>query len=70
VDKIDKENEPFEWESEQSLAFMTMVTAVMTSLGLHHFNQETEVVIKTDASDYVSAGVLPLRNDRKVYIRG
>jgi ribonuclease HI len=35
-----------------------MVTAVTTAPALRHFDHEWEVIIETDASDYVSAGVL------------
>ena len=46
------------WEAEQQLAFEMMVTAFITSPVLRHFNHDREVIIETDASNYVSAGVL------------
>ena len=61
--KLTKKDEPFVWESEQQLAFKTMVTAFTTAPALRHFNHEREVMIETDASDYVSAGVLSQRDD-------
>jgi len=40
-----------------------MVTAFTMAPALRHFDHEKEVIIKTDASDYVSAGVLSQRDD-------
>jgi len=56
--KLTKRDEPFVWEAEQQLAFETMVTAFTRAAVLQHFEHEREVIIKTDDSDYVSAGVL------------
>ena len=61
--RLTKKDEPFVWESEQQLAFETMVTAFTTAPALRHFDHEREVIIETDASDYVSAGVLSQRDD-------
>ena len=61
-----KKDEPFVWESEQQLAFETMVTAFTMAPALRHFDHEREVIIETDASDYVSAGVLSQRDDERV----
>jgi len=46
--------------------FQTMVTAFTTAPALRHFDHEREVIIETDASDYVSAGVLLQRDDEGV----
>ena len=35
-----------------------MITAFTTAPALHHFGQEREVVIETDVSENISAGVL------------
>jgi len=64
--RLTKKDEPFVWESEQQLAFKTMVTAFTTAPALRHFDHEREVIIETDASDYVSAGVLSQRDDEGV----
>jgi hypothetical protein len=58
-----EKDEPFEWESEQQLAFETTVTALTTAPALRHFDHERQVIIVTDASKYVSAGVLSQRDD-------
>jgi len=43
-----------------------MVTAFTTAPALRHFDHEREVIIGTDASDYVSAGVLSQWDDEGV----
>ena len=40
-----------------------MVTAFTTTPALQYFDHEREVIIETDASDYVSAGLLSQRED-------
>jgi len=52
-----KKEEPFVCESEQQLAFETIIRAFTTAPALRQFDHEREVIIETDASDYVSAGV-------------
>ena len=64
--RLTKKDEPSVWEAEQQLAFETMVTAFTTVPALRHFDHEREVLIETDASDYVSAGVLSQRDDEGV----
>jgi len=60
---LTKKDEPFVWEAEQQLAFETMVTAFTAAAVLRHFDHDREVIIKTDTSDYVSAGVLSQFDD-------
>ena len=43
-----------------------MITAFTTVPALRYFDHESEVIIETDASDYVSAGVLSPRDDEGV----
>jgi len=64
--RLTKKDEPFIWETEQRLAFGMMVTAFTTAPVLGHFNLDREVIIETDASDYVSAGVLSQYDDEGV----
>jgi hypothetical protein len=61
--RLTRKDEPFVWEAEQQLAFEILVTAFTTAPALRHFDHEREVIIETDASDYVSAGVLSQRDD-------
>lgn len=49
--RLTEKDEPFVWESEQQLAFETMITALTTAPSLHHFDCEREVIIETAASD-------------------
>jgi len=43
-----------------------MVKAFTTAPALRHFDHEREVIIETDASDYVSAGVLSQQDDEGI----
>jgi len=45
-------------ETEQHLAFKTVITVFTTAPADRHFDHEWQVIVDTDASDYVSAGVL------------
>jgi hypothetical protein len=56
--RLTKKKDKFVWESEQQLAFETMVTACTMAPILRHFDFEIEVIIEMDTSDYVSGGVL------------
>jgi len=64
--RLTKKDEPFVWVSEQQLTFEIMVKAFNTAPALRHFNHEREVIIETDASDYVSAGVLSQRDNEGI----
>ena len=54
------------WEAEQQLPFEMMATAFTTAPALRHFDHEREVIIETDASEYVSTGVLSQHDDEGV----
>jgi hypothetical protein len=43
-----------------------MVTTLTTAPAVRHFEHEREVITETDASDWVSAGVLSQRDDEGV----
>jgi hypothetical protein len=64
--KLTKKDAPFEWLEDQQKAFEEMVLKFTTAPTLRHFDHSREVIIKTDASDYVSAGVLSQRDDEGV----
>jgi hypothetical protein len=51
---------------DQQRAFEEMIFKFMTAPTLRHFDHSREVIIETDASDYVSAGVLSQRDDEGV----
>jgi len=64
--RLTKKDEPVVWGSEQQFAFEEMVQAFTTAPTLRYFDHEREVIIETDASDYVSAGVLSQYDDEGV----
>ena len=53
----------FEWEREQERAFSGLKEAFTTASKLARFDFECDAVVETDASDYVSAGVLSQYDD-------
>jgi hypothetical protein len=60
---LTKKDVPFEWLEDQQRAFEEMVFKFTTAPTLRHFDHSREVIIETDASDYVSAEVLSQRDD-------
>ena len=50
------------WEAEQKAAFKPLKEAFTTASILQHFDYEKAIVVETDTSDYVSAGVLSQPN--------
>jgi len=54
---------PFVWGPAQQAAFDDLKTALMTAPILRHFNYDREIVVETDASDYVLADVLSQYDD-------
>ena len=53
----------FEWEREQKEAFNRPKEAFKTAPVLARFDFECDAVVETDASNYVSAGVLSQYDD-------
>jgi hypothetical protein len=49
---------PFAWSTEQQTAFNTLKTTFTSAPILAYFNPDRDVIVETDASDYVSTGVL------------
>jgi hypothetical protein len=64
--RLTKKDVPFEWLEDQQKAFEEMVFQFTTAPTLRHFDHSKEVRIETDASDYVSAGVLSQQDDEGV----
>jgi hypothetical protein len=64
--KLTKKDVPFEWLKDQQKAFEQMIHEFTTAPTLRHFDHSREVIIETDASDYVSARVLSHRDDEGV----
>ena len=56
--KLTKKLVPFHWGSDQKRAFAELKEVFTTAPVLAHFDYEKEIVLETDASSYVSVGVL------------
>ena len=52
-----KKNTPFHWGPEQQKAFDNFKVAFTTAPILLHYDPDKQAVVKTDVSDYVTAGV-------------
>jgi hypothetical protein len=55
---LTRKDTPFIWESEQEEAFRKLKVTFTSAPILLHFNWEKPIVVETDASDFVSTGVL------------
>ena len=49
---------PFNWDSSCDLVFQQLKTAFTSAPVLRHFDPDLETIIETDASDYVTSGIL------------
>ena len=56
----------FEWSSECEDAFNTLKRAFTSDVILCHYNSDLKLVMKTDASDYVSEGILSQYDENDV----
>jgi hypothetical protein len=56
--RLTRKNTHFLWSDECSQSFETLKQAFTTAPILRHFDYDREIIVETDASDYVSAGVL------------
>ena len=56
----------FEWFSECENAFNTLKRAFTSDVILCHYNSDLKLVMKTDASDYVSGGILSQYDENDV----
>jgi len=54
---------PFVWGPEQQAAVDLLKKAFMSAPILHHIDYDREIIVETDASDYVSAGILSQHDD-------
>ena len=53
-----KKDRKFLWDAEAQSAFQQLKEAFCSAPILAHFDPDSECVVKTDVSDYVSAGIL------------
>ncbi|TKA49304.1 hypothetical protein B0A49_13706, partial [Cryomyces minteri] len=56
--RLTKKDTPFSWNMACTQAFEELKTAFTSAPILKHFDPEAQIVVETDASNYVSAGVL------------
>lgn len=60
---LTKKDKTWSWTSEAQVAFNALKEAFTTAPILAHFDPEKEIIVETDASDYVSAGILSQYDD-------
>ena len=60
---LTKKDVPFHWTPDCENAFQKLKTTFTEAPVLAHFNWAKEIILETDASDYVSAGVLSQHGD-------
>lgn len=64
--QLTRKNTPFVWNTETEGAFEALKNAFTTAPILAHFDPEREIIVETDASDYVSAGILSQRDNQGI----
>jgi hypothetical protein len=60
---LTQKNTHFIWCDKCSQSFKTLKQAFTTTPILQHFDYDREIIVETNASDYVSAGVLSQYNN-------
>jgi hypothetical protein len=63
---LTRKDTPFSWDDKCELAFQSLKSAFIDAPVLMPFDWTKEVILETDASDYVSAGVLSQYDDSGV----
>ncbi|KAL2891726.1 Retrotransposable element Tf2 155 kDa protein type 1 [Ceratocystis lukuohia] len=61
--RLTKKDVPFVWDSTCESAFRTLKDHFSSAPVLAHFNWDKDIILETDASDYVSAGVMSQYDD-------
>ena len=61
-----KKDIPFKWTTECQSAFDALKKAFTSDVILHHYNPDLKIIVETDASDYVSEGILSQYNKNGV----
>ena len=64
--KLTGQSVPWQWGTEQHTAFKALKDAFTSAPILQHVDYEKAIIMETDASDYVSAGVLSQPDDNGV----
>jgi hypothetical protein len=60
---LTKKDTPFLWTAQTEAAFQALKQAFTTAPILQHFDPEKPIIVETDDSDYVSAGILSQQDD-------
>jgi len=55
---LTKKDQKFQWDAEAQSAFHQLKEAFCSAPILPRFDPDSECIVETDASDYVSAGIL------------
>jgi preprotein translocase subunit Sec61beta len=61
--RLTRKNMHFLWSDECSQSFETLKQAFTTAPILRYFDYDCEIIVETNASDYVSAGILSQYDD-------
>ncbi len=59
-----RKNHIFFWSDKYKRAFLFLKDSFTSAPMLCQFDPDKEIIVETDASDYVSAGILSQREDR------
>jgi len=62
--RLTRKGQPLKWETKQQESFDRLKTSFTTAPILRRFDHDRDIVVKTDASDFVSAAVLSLYDDQ------
>ena len=64
--KLTKKDVKFTWNAEYETVFQQLKYKFVSAPILMHFNAEKEIIMGTDALDYVSAGIMSQYDDNGV----
>ena len=63
---LTKKNVPWSWSEKEQQAFDALREKFTSDIILMHFDPEKKIIVETDASDYVSAGILSQFDDNRI----
>ena len=63
---LTKKGTPFEWSDKCQAAFEALKKAFTSDKVLMHFDPDRQIVVETDASDYVSGGILSQYDNERI----
>ena len=64
--KLSGKDIPFVWPAACQAAVDTLKTAFTTAPIVRHFDHDRQIIVETNASDYVSAGILSQYEDDRI----